>query len=166
MLAALSSIAGILCKEMMASVPAMVLLYEWTFIKGGVGERLKTSWPLYIALALGWIPIAVIYQAGYTTPLAGFNNTISAVDWWMTQANAFFRVLAEDVLSVAIGSASPSANAAQSRCGVAWCGRTVDLRSRHDLVGHSQVRDRLHDDLVFCSIVTDPDRAFAVGRNL
>ncbi len=112
-LATLAGIAGMLCKEMMASVPAMVLIYEWTFLcqsdrhTGGqlntagesigspIGEetplaRLRTSWPLYVGLAMCWLPIIAIYQAGYTTPLAGFNNIIPAVDWWMTQANTFF----------------------------------------------------------------------------
>ncbi|MGB7347802.1 MAG: tetratricopeptide repeat protein [Pirellulaceae bacterium] len=90
LLASLACVSGILCKEMMASVPAMVLLYEWTFMPGTIGQRIKRSWPLYFGLALSWIPIAWLYSTGYTTPLAGFNNTISAVDWWMTQANAFF----------------------------------------------------------------------------
>ncbi len=90
LLATLSCISGMMCKEMMASVPAMVLLYEWTFLPGTVWQKWKRSWPLYFGLALGWIPITWLYISGYTTPLAGFNNTISAVDWWMTQANAFF----------------------------------------------------------------------------
>ena len=89
-LATVACLAGMMCKEMMASVPAMVFLYEWTFITGTLRERWKQSWPLYLGLSLGWILIGAIYQAGYNTPLAGFNNIISAVDWWMTQSNAFF----------------------------------------------------------------------------
>ncbi|QDT10618.1 tetratricopeptide repeat protein [Planctomycetes bacterium K23_9] len=89
-LATVACTSGMMCKEMMASVPAMVLLYEWTFMPGTTRDHIKRSWPLYVGLALSWIPIAWLYTSGYTTPLAGFNNTISAVDWWMTQANAFF----------------------------------------------------------------------------
>ena len=85
-----TSTCGMLSKEMMASVPAMVLVYEWTFIGGSLIAMLKRSWLLHLALVLSWIPLALIYIAGYNTPLGGFNNTISAGDFWLTQSNSFF----------------------------------------------------------------------------
>lgn len=86
----IASACGMLSKEMMASVPAMVLVYEWTFVGGSVITILKRSWILHLALTLSWIPLAAVYALGYNTPLGGFNNTISAGDWWLTQSNSFF----------------------------------------------------------------------------
>ncbi len=85
-----SSICGMLCKEMMASVPSMVAMYEWTFIGGSLWVILRRSWMLYVGLALSWLPIAWIYSSGAGTPMAGFNNLIPAYDYWLTQSNSFF----------------------------------------------------------------------------
>lgn len=84
------SVCGMLSKEMMASVPSMVAAYEWTFIGGSLGVILRRSWMLYLGLILSWVPIAAIYYTGGGTPAAGFNNTISAYDFWLTQSNTFF----------------------------------------------------------------------------
>ncbi|MFO0940717.1 MAG: hypothetical protein U0930_08110 [Pirellulales bacterium] len=89
-LATLSSICGMLSKEMMASVPSMVAMYEWTFVGGSIWAMLRRSWILYVGLALSWLPIVVIYASGVSTPMAGFNNIIPAYDYWLTQSNTFF----------------------------------------------------------------------------
>ena len=52
--ATLACVSGMLSKEMMASAPAMVLLYDRTFIAGSFHRALKRSWPLYVGLALTW----------------------------------------------------------------------------------------------------------------
>ena len=88
--AAGSCVSGMLCKEMIASVPAMVLVYDWMFVSTNTRDMLRRSWPLYVALSINWIVAIAIYRYGNGTPLAGFNNTISAVDWWFTESNAFF----------------------------------------------------------------------------
>jgi len=85
-----TSSCGMLSKEMMASVPAMILVYEWTFVGGSPAAMAKRSWMLYVALVLSWIPLWMIYSFGYSTPLGGFNNLVSAHDWWLTQSNSFF----------------------------------------------------------------------------
>lgn len=89
-LAASSAIAGMLCKETMASVPAMALLYEHTFLRRSFREIVKQSWKLYASLSLCFLPIIALYAMGSGTPAAGFNNTIPAVDYWMTEARVFF----------------------------------------------------------------------------
>lgn len=85
-----SSVCGMLSKEMMASVPAMVAMYEWTFIGGSILVILRRSWMLYLGLTLSWLPIVAIYSSGAGTPMAGFNNLIPAYDYWLTQCNTFF----------------------------------------------------------------------------
>ena len=89
-LAVLSSVLGMLSKEMIASVPAMVVVYDWMFLSRDVKSMIRKSWPLYLGLTLNWLVAFLIYRWGNGTPSAGFNNSISAVDWWLTQANAFF----------------------------------------------------------------------------
>ncbi len=86
----ITSVCGMLSKEMMASVPAMVFFYEWTFSGVSLKPQIKRSWPLYMALILSWIPICALYMTRDGTPAAGFNNIISAHDYWLTLANAFF----------------------------------------------------------------------------
>lgn len=81
---------GMLSKEMMASIPAVVALYEWTFVGGSPATILRRSWPLYLGLLLSSLPLALLYANGKGTPLAGFNNTISAHDFWLTQCGSFF----------------------------------------------------------------------------
>lgn len=88
--AVLSSVAGMLCKEMIASVPAMVFVYDWMFVSRDLKSVFRRSWILYVGLALNWIVAIMLYRSGFGTPLAGFNNTIPATDWWLTQSNAFF----------------------------------------------------------------------------
>lgn len=88
--AAMASASGMLCKEMAASAPAMIGLYEWTLIGGSLWSILRRSWILYLGLALSWLPLAALYANGLGTPLGGFNNVISAHDYWLTQSNSFF----------------------------------------------------------------------------
>src|SRR5207237_8334211 len=66
-LATVTGVLGMLSKEMMASAIAVVLLFERTFITGSFRRALKASWPLYLGLALGWIPILAINIHGPRT---------------------------------------------------------------------------------------------------
>jgi tetratricopeptide (TPR) repeat protein len=87
--ATVAGVLGMISKEMMASAIAMVLLYERTFITGSFLKSLRASWPLYVGLALGWLPIFVINANGPRTPLAGFHLGIPAHVWWYTQTEVF-----------------------------------------------------------------------------
>ena len=91
--AALAGILGGLSKEMMATAPVMVLLFERTFIAGSFRRALRESWPLYVGLALGWIPLLVINLDGPRTPLAGFDQGIDASVWWLTQTKVLLMYL-------------------------------------------------------------------------
>ena len=92
-LATLACLAGMLCKEMMASAPVIVLLYERTFIAGSFRRALSRSWPLYIGLALAWVPLVVLNVSGTRTPEAGFGLGVAAHTWWFTQAKVLFLYL-------------------------------------------------------------------------
>lgn len=85
-LATTACLAGMFSKEMMASAPAVVLLFERTFLRGSFRAALRASWPLYLGLALCWVPLALAVVLGERTPSAGFRLGVSAVSWWYTQA--------------------------------------------------------------------------------
>ena len=91
--AVLACLTGSLSKEMIASVPATVLLYEWTFISGSIKKIFRNSWPLYVAIVLALSPLAITDLRGLRTPLAGFDQGISPVVWWMTQAKVLLMYL-------------------------------------------------------------------------
>ena len=78
---------------MMASVPAVLLLFERTFIAGSFRRALARSWPLYAGLALAWIPLVAMNLAGPRTPAAGFGLGVPAHVWWFTQAKVLFLYL-------------------------------------------------------------------------
>jgi len=88
-----AGILGMLSKEMMASAIAMVLLFERTFVRGSFLKSLKQSWPLYVALALSWIPVVALYSRQVRTPLAGFDQGIQAPTWWLTQTEVVLKYL-------------------------------------------------------------------------
>ncbi len=92
-LATLACLSGMLSKEMMASAPAMVLLYERTFLVGSYRRAFVRSWPLYVGLALTWGSVLALNINGPSTPGAGFGMGVSAHVWWFTQAKVLFLYL-------------------------------------------------------------------------
>jgi Flp pilus assembly protein TadD len=86
--AAIFCLAGMFCKEMMVSSPAVILLFERTFLRGSFRAALRASWPLYVGLSLSWILLALAVLLGERTPSAGFGQGIGAMTWWCTQAKA------------------------------------------------------------------------------
>ena len=92
-LTTLACLLGMLSKEMMASAPAMVLLYERTFLTGSFRRALQRSWKLYVALTLTWLPLLVLNLNGPRTPSSGFGLGVAAHHWWLTQAKVLFTYL-------------------------------------------------------------------------
>ena len=92
-LATLACLSGMLCKEMMASSPVMVLLFERTFVAGSLRRALSRSWLLYVCLALAWVPVLALNCSGLRTPAAGFDLGVAAHEWWFTQAKVLFLYL-------------------------------------------------------------------------
>ena len=92
-LATLACLSGMLCKEMMASAPVMVLMFERTFVAGSLRRALSRSWPLYVGLALGWVHFLTHYYHGVRAPGVGFGQGVAAHVWWFTQAKVLFLYL-------------------------------------------------------------------------
>ncbi|HZZ81409.1 MAG TPA: tetratricopeptide repeat protein [Gemmataceae bacterium] len=86
LLAGVACAAGMACKETMVSAPFAVLLFERTFLARSFWRALRRSWPLYVALALGWIVLLTLNLGGPRSASAGFHRGIPAHVWWFTQA--------------------------------------------------------------------------------
>ncbi len=84
---------GMLCKESMATAPAVALLFERTFIAGTFRRALRDSWPLYLGLMLAWTPLVALNFHGTRTPMVGFNLGVSGPAWWLTQAKVLLLYL-------------------------------------------------------------------------
>jgi tetratricopeptide (TPR) repeat protein len=89
-LAAACCFMGMMSKEMMASAPAVILLYERTFVTGSFAKALRRSWPLYLCLALTWLPLVALNWHQPRTPLAGFGMGVDALTYWYTQCKVLF----------------------------------------------------------------------------
>lgn len=92
-LAVLCCLLGMLSKETCATVPAVVLLYERTFVAGSFRQALRASWPLYLGLILTWLPLAALNLHGPRTPVVGFGNGVTGPEWWLTQSKVLFLYL-------------------------------------------------------------------------
>ncbi len=86
---------GILCKETMVTIPAVIGAYWWLLIKPQAptlnASRMGSGlFPLVLGTATTWLTVAALYFNGYQTPGGGFNNSITASDWWSTQCAVIF----------------------------------------------------------------------------
>ena len=88
----MAGLSGALSKEVIASVPAVAVLYGGTFIAGSF-RRLRESWPLYLGLILCWVPMVVINSNGPRTPAAGFHLGLPGYIWWFTQCKVLLLYL-------------------------------------------------------------------------
>jgi tetratricopeptide (TPR) repeat protein len=92
-LAVLCCQLGMLSKETAATIPAVVLLYERTFVAGSFRRALGNSWPLYLGLAVTWLPLVALNLGGPRTPVVGFEYGVSGPEWWFTQCKVLFLYL-------------------------------------------------------------------------
>jgi tetratricopeptide (TPR) repeat protein len=75
-----SCAAGMGTKEVMASAPLMLLLYDRTFVGGSFRDSLRLRKPLYAALASTWILLLLLVLATHGRGgVAGFGTRVA---WW------------------------------------------------------------------------------------
>jgi tetratricopeptide (TPR) repeat protein len=85
--------AGMACKEVMVTAPLVVLLFDRAFVSGSLRSALTRSWPLYLGLALSWIPLAAMNLSAPRSLTAGFHTDVPAYMWWFTQAKVIWLYL-------------------------------------------------------------------------
>jgi tetratricopeptide (TPR) repeat protein len=89
--AALMSAAGMASKEIVVTVPIAVWLYDRTFRVDSV-RATRSSWPLYAALASGWLVLVLLSLGGFPG-LVDERHRIPAWVWWITQTKILFLYL-------------------------------------------------------------------------
>ena len=91
----LACLGGIGCKQVIVTVPVMVLIYDWVFISNGKLTDLRKRWPIHLALFLTWVPL---FSMSFTTitsnTTAGFGTkSIGPLGYAFTQFGVIFHYL-------------------------------------------------------------------------
>jgi tetratricopeptide (TPR) repeat protein len=77
--AVLACLLGMACKEVMATAPLIVLLYDRTFLAGSLAEGWRRRWGLYVGLAATWGLLAYL---AFSTGLIARQAEVGAPDPW------------------------------------------------------------------------------------
>ncbi len=84
---AAACLLGMATKEVMATAPLVVLLYDRAFVGGSFREAWRRRRALYLSYAACWVPLALMVAgAGGRGGTAGFG---SGVPWWAYMATQF-----------------------------------------------------------------------------
>ncbi len=90
---------GVGTKEVTATAPVLVLLYDRAFVAGSFREAWRRRRWLHLALAATWVPLlGLVASTGWNRGgTAGFDVGISAWGYWFTQLEAVARYLKQTV---------------------------------------------------------------------
>jgi tetratricopeptide (TPR) repeat protein len=81
--------AGVMSKELVATAPLLVFLYDRTFIAGTFGAAWRARWKFYVGLALTWIPLGALMLATEARAgTVGFGLGMSGWTYLLTQCRA------------------------------------------------------------------------------
>lgn len=86
---------GMASKEVMATAPLVVILYDRTFLSGSFSKAWRRHWPVLLALAGTWIVLGYIMLAG-NLGNAMANAKSFGVTWWeyaLTEPGVIFHYL-------------------------------------------------------------------------
>ena len=89
----LACLCGMLSKEVMVSAPLIVLLFERTFVTGSFASSLRRSWPLYLGVAVTWIPLLVLSADSPRSFSSGFHLCDNIFVYWFTQCKVLLMYL-------------------------------------------------------------------------
>jgi protein O-mannosyl-transferase len=86
---------GMMTKEVTASVPVTVFLFDRTFVSGGFGAAWRARRPYYLALAATWIVQAmlVVSTGGDRGGTVGLGVGVPWLGYWLTQPRAIYTYL-------------------------------------------------------------------------
>ena len=91
--AVLSCVLGMASKEVMATAPLMVLLYDVVFQSGSFRSLLERRWPLHLGLAATWTILLALTWSGPRARTAGFSAGANAWDYLLNQSVMVTRYL-------------------------------------------------------------------------
>ena len=85
---------GMGCKEVMVTAPAVVLLFDRTFVAGNFGETWRRRRWYYAALAATWLPLGWLVASTGGNRGGTFDFTVAGFGgYWLTQFGALTRYL-------------------------------------------------------------------------
>jgi len=85
---------GMGTKEVVATAPLLVLLYDHVFLAGSIREALRRRWGLYAGLAAAWGVLAALVATSVGRgETAGFGHGVTAGDYARTQFGFLVRYL-------------------------------------------------------------------------
>jgi tetratricopeptide (TPR) repeat protein len=87
LLAVAACLLGVMCKEVIATAPLLVLLYDRTFIASSFSAALRLRWRFYAALAATWLPLAY-FLVGVGERGVGYGLGIRWFDYALTECKA------------------------------------------------------------------------------
>lgn len=88
-LAIIACALGMATKEVMATAPLLVLLYDYTYLAGDLRQAWRRRWQVYTCLALTWVVLAyLVLSAGGRGGSAGFGTGIKWSDYLLFQLEA------------------------------------------------------------------------------
>src|SRR6266850_6914087 len=73
---------GMASKEVMASAPLMVLLYDRAFVSGSFQEAWRRRWRLFLALAATWVLFGCLLLIGGVWVTAAHHAKAVGIVWW------------------------------------------------------------------------------------
>jgi tetratricopeptide (TPR) repeat protein len=92
--AIVSTFIGIGCKEVMATAPVLLFLFDALFVAGSFREAWATRWRFYLGLLASWILLALLMLgSGQRSNTVGFGLGMSGWDYLLTQARAIVMYL-------------------------------------------------------------------------
>ena len=91
--AVLSCVAGMACKESMATVPILVVLYDATFVFGSARRAFTERGRFYVALGAGWVLLAALLLSSPHSHSAGFSSGVSPWTYLLNQTVVITRYL-------------------------------------------------------------------------
>lgn len=91
--AAVACWAGMASKEIMATAPVMVLMFDRTFFDRSLRGAWQISRLFYVGLFSSWLLLLCLNGTGPRSDAAGFHLDVSAVDWWLTQSKVLLMYL-------------------------------------------------------------------------
>lgn len=85
---------GIGSKESMATVPVVVAVWDWLFLRESWRETLARRWPLYAALAGTWIPLGLILATAPRSASVGVGlHGVTPWSYLLTQGGVLLHYL-------------------------------------------------------------------------
>lgn len=89
LVSAAACLAGVASKETVATAPLIVVAYDWIFGPRDFRSCWRQRWPLYLSLALAWLPLGwLMASSDHRAGAAGFGLGVSAGEYFLTQAQA------------------------------------------------------------------------------